>query len=235
MKLNQGEVCANIVRGLIAQKKAKASLLAGWRKERNEGKGKRREKRKKKFQRTMEKVFAYPRVSSVTIAPDSNRIVYFPHFLHTPPATTRSKFNYLRPVLRRLLQLYDFVPLPRGKDRESPANRSGQRSSNDFAQRLQLPLWPLTTPSLTLFSTSCWCRRPFSCLPVTVFWPTFFQGVPNATFTGSYKFSAWSSSFPAWWSCIEWNRCISSPFTGFWASLPPFWPSSCPWPAIPFL
>lgn len=81
MKLNrESELCASIARGLIAEKKAKASLPDKKKgiKEREE-----RKKKKKKIQRkSMEKVFAFTppkRVSSVTIAlADSNCIVYFP-------------------------------------------------------------------------------------------------------------------------------------------------------------
>ena len=88
----------------------------------------------------MEKVFRSPK--SILLrddcAHDSNRIVYFPHFFaHTSSQQRESKFNYPRPVLLRRESCTTLSLCPEG---ERPrANRSGQRSSNDFAQRLQLP------------------------------------------------------------------------------------------------
>lgn len=184
----------------------------------------------------MEKVFRSPK--SILLRDDTAPTIQiasfiFHAFLRTPPRNNENRNSTIRDPCCSDESLARLCPsVPRGKDREltEVAKEVLTTSPNDCNFRHHAH----DSISLTLFSTSCWCRRPFSCLPVTVFWPSFFQGVPNATFTGSYKFSAWSSSFPAWCSCVEWNLCISSPFTGFWASLPPFWPSSCPWPVTPF-
>lgn len=96
----------------------------------------------------MEKVFACPRVSSVTIAPDSNRIVYFP-LTHTS-CNNRDRNSTIWDLCSPILQLIRLCPSPEGERPRAQLTEVAKEvlttSPNDcnFRDRSRLDLLPFS-------------------------------------------------------------------------------------------